>query len=55
MDDDCLLKDKKDSLEEEKLIIATAVYMQNLLKKTLQALKIEGTKRKNMPKKRTFF
>jgi hypothetical protein len=55
MDEDCLLKDKKDSLEEEKLIIATAVYMQNLLKKTLKALTIEGTKRKNMPKKRTFF
>ena len=55
MDEDCLLKDKKDSLEEEKLVIATAVYMQNLLKKTLQALTIEGTKRKNMPKKRTFF
>jgi hypothetical protein len=55
MDEECLLKDKKDLLEEEKLVIATAVYMQNLLKKTLVALALEGTKRKNMPKKRVFF
>ena len=55
MDDDCLLKDNKDLLEEEKLVIATAVYMQNLLEKTLLALALEGSKRKNMPKKKVFF
>lgn len=55
MDEECLLKDKKDLLEEEKMVIATAVYMQNLMKKTLLALVVEGTKRKNMPKKKAFF
>ena len=55
MDEDCLLKENKDGLEEEKLAIATAVYMQNLIRKSMLALMKEGTKRKNLPRKRAFF
>ena len=55
MDEDCLLKDKKDILEEEQFVIVKAIYMQNLIKKAFISLLIEGKKRKNLPKNRPFY
>ncbi len=33
MDEDCLLKNKKDLLEEEQYAIVKAIYLQNIIKK----------------------
>jgi hypothetical protein len=55
MDDDCLLKDNNNALEDDKIAISAAIYMQNLIRKSFYGLIIESKKRKNLPKKKSFF
>lgn len=44
MDEDCLLKNKKDLLEEEQYVIVKAIYLQNIIKKAFLGLILEKKK-----------